>query len=73
MPRLGLSQGLRGLVASEVLHLVLQCEKGLSLVGEPPQLRPDLVGDAGQLGMAVGSIFAAGRDKRRAVGCLGVD
>src|SRR5450432_2194032 len=48
-------------------------EKGLSLVGKLPQLRPDLVGGAGQLGMALSSLLAAGGDELRTVGRIGID
>jgi len=73
MPRLGLPQRLWGLVTPEVLHLVLQGKKGLSPVGELPELRPDLIGGAGQFGVALGSLLAAGRDELGAVGCVAVD
>lgn len=44
MTRLGLSQRLGSLIAPQVLHLVLHCQKGLPLPRELPQLRSNLVG-----------------------------
>ena len=73
MPRLGLSQRLWRFVAPQVLHLILHRQEGLTLAGELPQLCSDLVGGARQLGMALGSLFAAGRNEFRAIGRIGVD
>jgi hypothetical protein len=73
MPGLSLSKRLRRLVTPKVLHFILQGEKCLTLVGELPQLRLDLVGGARKLGVALCLLLTAFGNKLGAVRRIGID
>ena len=60
---LRLAECLGRTVLAEILHFVLQRQEGPALVRKAAQLLHDVVGGAGDFGMAFGTLLAAGGDQ----------
>lgn len=73
MSSLCLAQGLRCLISAQVSDFILHREECLALVRELPQLGRDLAGGACKLGVPLRALFAACRDKLRAIGGIGIN